>query len=142
VRIAVLPGDGIGVEIVAEAVRVLEHLRAAGLDVAIESAPIGGAGCDAAGKPLPDATLELATGTAVLRAHADDGASQRREQAERGEDDPNAPRPVEGNLQERVGVFDHLLDTHALGRHGLHSRGRSGREDRAAHVATQGPSRR
>ena len=55
-----LPGDGIGVEIVAEAVRVLERLRAEGLDLAIESAPIGGAGYDAAGHPLPDATLDLA----------------------------------------------------------------------------------
>ena len=60
-KIAALPGDGIGVEIVAEAVRVLERLRADGMDLAIESAPIGGAGYDAAGKPLPDATLELAS---------------------------------------------------------------------------------
>ena len=59
-KIAVLPGDGIGVEIVAEAVRVLEPLRSEGLDLAIESAPIGGAGYDSSGQPLPDATLELA----------------------------------------------------------------------------------
>jgi len=60
VKIALLPGDGIGPEIVAEAVKVLERLRRDGLAIETESAPIGGAGYDAAGKPLPDATLELA----------------------------------------------------------------------------------
>ncbi|HEY2863589.1 MAG TPA: 3-isopropylmalate dehydrogenase [Casimicrobiaceae bacterium] len=59
-KIAVLPGDGIGVEIVAQAVRVLELLRSDGLDLTIETAPIGGAAYDAAGHPLPEATLDLA----------------------------------------------------------------------------------
>jgi 3-isopropylmalate dehydrogenase len=59
-KIAVLPGDGIGPEIVAEASRVLDVLRAEGLAVTTESAPIGGAGHDAAGHPLPPATLQLA----------------------------------------------------------------------------------
>lgn len=59
-KIAVLPGDGIGVEIVAQAVRVLEFLRGDGLDLTIETAPIGGAGYEAAGHPLPEATLDLA----------------------------------------------------------------------------------
>jgi len=59
-KIAVLPGDGIGPEIVAEAVKVLENLRADGLDIEMEEAPVGGAGYDACGKPLPDATLALA----------------------------------------------------------------------------------
>jgi 3-isopropylmalate dehydrogenase len=59
-KIAVLPGDGIGVEIVAEAMRVLEQFRADGMDLTVETAPIGGAGYEAAGRPLPDATLDLA----------------------------------------------------------------------------------
>ena len=60
-RILVLPGDGIGPEIIAEAAKVLDCLRADfGLDVAVETAAIGGAGYDAAGSPLPDATLALA----------------------------------------------------------------------------------
>jgi len=60
-KIAVLPGDGIGKEIVAEAVRVIETLRTRfGLKIEMESAPIGGAGYDAAKSPLPDATLLLA----------------------------------------------------------------------------------
>ncbi|MCG9078574.1 3-isopropylmalate dehydrogenase [Laribacter hongkongensis] len=59
-KIAVLPGDGIGPEIVAEAVRVLECLKADGLPVETETAMIGGCAVDAAGDPLPDATLKLA----------------------------------------------------------------------------------
>ncbi len=59
-KIAVLPGDGIGPEIVAEASKVLEFLRLEGLPIEAESAPIGGAGYDAAGEPLPAATLRLA----------------------------------------------------------------------------------
>ena len=58
-KIAVLPGDGIGIEIVAEAVKVLEHLKSNGLDIELSDAPVGGAGYDAAGKPLPDETLAL-----------------------------------------------------------------------------------
>lgn len=59
-KIAVLPGDGIGPEIVAQAVKVLDVLKADGLDIEMEEGAIGGAGYDAAGDPLPDATLELA----------------------------------------------------------------------------------
>ena len=60
-KIAVMPGDGIGIEITAEAVKILEHYKANGrLDVELTEAPVGGAGYDAAGKPLPDETLALA----------------------------------------------------------------------------------
>ena len=56
-KICVLPGDGIGPEIVAEAVRVLKALD---LKFEMEEAPVGGAGYRAKGHPLPDSTLELA----------------------------------------------------------------------------------
>ena len=56
-KIAVLPGDGIGPEIVAQAVKVLRRLQ---LPMDMQEAPVGGAGFDAAGDPLPDATLRLA----------------------------------------------------------------------------------
>ena len=56
-KIAVLPGDGIGPEIVAQAVKVLNKLN---LNIEMTEAPIGGAGYEAAGDPLPDATLQLA----------------------------------------------------------------------------------
>lgn len=56
-KIAVLPGDGIGPEIVSEAVKVLNAL---GEQFSIETAPVGGAGYEASGHPLPEATLALA----------------------------------------------------------------------------------
>jgi len=60
-KILILPGDGIGPEIVAEAQAVLEALRASGdLDVEIEHALVGGAAVDAHGDPLPEPTLALA----------------------------------------------------------------------------------
>ena len=59
-KIAVLPGDGIGPEIMGQAVTVLDALRSDGLAIETELAPVGGAGYDAAGDPLPAATLELA----------------------------------------------------------------------------------
>ncbi|HID49231.1 MAG TPA: 3-isopropylmalate dehydrogenase [Chromatiales bacterium] len=59
--IAILPGDGIGQEIVAEAVKVLECLRDDhGLDVTLEEGLVGGTAYDATGTPLPDDTLQLA----------------------------------------------------------------------------------
>jgi 3-isopropylmalate dehydrogenase len=60
-KIAILPGDGIGPEIVAEAVKVLERLRQdCGLDVELEYAPVGGVAYDTHGTTLPDETLALA----------------------------------------------------------------------------------
>jgi 3-isopropylmalate dehydrogenase len=59
-KIAVLPGDGIGPEIVAQAVKVLRALAQDGLKLEMEEALVGGAAYDAAGDPLPAATLKLA----------------------------------------------------------------------------------
>lgn len=56
-KIAVLPGDGIGTEIVAEAVNVLNALN---LGIEMESALVGGAAYEAHGHPLPESTLKLA----------------------------------------------------------------------------------
>ncbi|MCW8887972.1 MAG: 3-isopropylmalate dehydrogenase [Gammaproteobacteria bacterium] len=58
--IAVLPGDGIGQEIVAEAVKVLEVLKSDfGLDIEMENGLVGGTAYDATGTPLPEETMEL-----------------------------------------------------------------------------------
>ncbi len=59
-KIAVLAGDGIGPEIMAEALKVLDVLRRDGLKIETESALVGGAAYDAYGHPLPAATLRLA----------------------------------------------------------------------------------
>ena len=60
-KILVLPGDGIGIEIVAEALKVIEFLQKEhALNVEIEHGLIGGSAYDAHGTPLPDPTLALA----------------------------------------------------------------------------------
>lgn len=56
-KVAVLPGDGIGPEVTREAVRVIEAL---GLGIELEHAPVGGAAYKACGHPLPPETLEIA----------------------------------------------------------------------------------
>jgi 3-isopropylmalate dehydrogenase len=102
VKIALLPGDGIGPEIVAEAGKVLERLRRDGLAIETDSAPIGGAGCDAAGKPLPDATLELARAADAVLLGAVGGPQY--------DALPRALRPEQGILAIRreLGLFANL----------------------------------
>ena len=57
-KIAVLPGDGIGPEVTHEAVRVIEALGLG--DITMKQAPVGGAAYKAYGHPLPPETLEIA----------------------------------------------------------------------------------
>ncbi|MDH3948273.1 MAG: 3-isopropylmalate dehydrogenase [Gammaproteobacteria bacterium] len=60
-KIAVLPGDGIGQEIVAEAVKVIECLQKDfGFKVELEEALVGGSAYDDCGSPLPETTMQLA----------------------------------------------------------------------------------
>ena len=101
-KVAILPGDGIGVEIVAEAVKVLDYLQANGLDIEMQQAPVGGAGYDAAGKPLPEETLELAkTADAILLGAV--GGQQY-------ESLPRELRPEKGllGLRSELGLFANL----------------------------------
>ena len=59
-KIAVLPGDGIGPEVMKEAVRVLDVVsKKFGFDVNAEWANVGGAAYDESGSPLPESTLKL-----------------------------------------------------------------------------------
>ncbi|OUR72214.1 3-isopropylmalate dehydrogenase [Methylophaga sp. 41_12_T18] len=58
-KIAVLAGDGIGPEIVAEAVKILERLKQDGLKIELEYGLIGGAAYDETGTPLPEETLRI-----------------------------------------------------------------------------------
>ena len=82
-KIAVLPGDGIGPEIVAEGVKVLRRL---GLPLELETAPVGGAGVDAADDPLPEQTLRLAKAAdAILFGAVGDWKYDRLERAKRPE---------------------------------------------------------
>jgi 3-isopropylmalate dehydrogenase len=101
-KIALLPGDGIGPEIVDEAAKVLERLRHEGLQVETETAPIGGAGFDAAGEPLPEATLKLARAANAILLGAVGGP--------RYDGLPRALRPEQGILAIRkaLGLFANL----------------------------------
>lgn len=66
-KILVLPGDGIGQEIVTEAVKVINALQADGLDVKMEQGLVGGTAYDETGSPLPEETLSKAkTADAIL----------------------------------------------------------------------------
>src|SRR6184192_3952928 len=59
-KIAALAGDGIGPEVMREAIKVLRAVQKKfSVQIEVEEAPVGWAGIDAAGKALPDATLDL-----------------------------------------------------------------------------------
>ena len=60
-NIAVFPGDGIGPEVVAEALKILKIIESKlGLKINLNEAPVGGAGYEATGHPLPEASLKAA----------------------------------------------------------------------------------
>ena len=101
-KIAILPGDGIGTEIVAEAKRVIDQMRREGLAIETEAAPIGGAGYDAAGHPLPDATLALAQRADAVLLGAVGGP--------RYDTLPRALRPEQGilGIRKALGLFANL----------------------------------
>jgi 3-isopropylmalate dehydrogenase len=101
-KIAVLPGDGIGPEIVAQAQKVLDALRAEGLPIETETAPIGGAAYDVAGHPLPPATLEIAQRADAVLMGAVGGP--------RYDTLPRALRPEQGilGIRKALGLFANL----------------------------------
>ncbi|MBL79213.1 MAG: 3-isopropylmalate dehydrogenase [Nitrosomonadaceae bacterium] len=59
-KIVILPGDGIGPEIIAQAVRVLEALNSDGMKFEMETALLGGCAVDVTGNPYPEETRKLA----------------------------------------------------------------------------------
>ncbi|MDP3082410.1 MAG: isocitrate/isopropylmalate family dehydrogenase, partial [Rubrivivax sp.] len=95
-KIAILPGDGIGTEIVAEAVKVLQVLE---LPLELETALVGGAAYEAHGHPLPDATLALAQAAdAVLFGAVGDWKYDKLERALR-------PEQAILGLRKHLGLF-------------------------------------
>ena len=101
-KIAILPGDGIGPEIVGEAIKVLDVLRGEGLPIESGTAPIGGAGYDTAGQPLPDASLALARDADAILLGAVGGP--------RYDALPRAMRPEQGilGIRKALGLFANL----------------------------------
>ena len=96
-KILILPGDGIGTEIVAEAVKVLERLRRDfGLAIEMEHGLVGGCAYDAKGHPLPEDTLRLAREADAVLLGAVGGY--------KWESLPIAVRPEKGLLGLRAGL--------------------------------------
>jgi len=102
-HIAVLPGDGIGVEIVPQAVAVLEALgKKAGLSFRFDQARVGGAAFDEGGKPLPDETLRLAMEADAILLGAVGGPKWE------GLDYSVRPERALLGLREKLGLFANL----------------------------------
>ena len=98
-NVAVLPGDGIGPEIIAQATKVLRKLLPA---LELKEAPVGGAGYEASGDPLPAATLSLAKqADAVLFGAVGDSRYDRLERAKR-------PEQAILSLRKELGLFANL----------------------------------
>ena len=101
-NIAVLPGDGIGPEIIEQAMRVLERLRARGLQMEFAFADVGGTAYERHGHPLPPATLELAAkADAVLFGAVGDPRFDALERALR-------PEQAILGLRRNLGLFANL----------------------------------
>jgi 3-isopropylmalate dehydrogenase len=101
-KIAVLAGDGIGPEIVAQALKVFRALQNDGLQLELEEAPFGGAGYDADGDPLPERTLTLAREADAVLCGAVGGPKY--------DALPRPQRPEQGILRIRkeLGLFANL----------------------------------
>ena len=102
-RIVVLAGDGVGPEVTAAAVRVLEQVSAGhALKLEFENALIGGAAYDAAGSPLPDATVAACKASKGILLGAVGGP--------KWADIPVQHRPEQGLLAIRkaLGLFANL----------------------------------
>ncbi|HSP56729.1 MAG TPA: 3-isopropylmalate dehydrogenase, partial [Halomonas sp.] len=102
-KILVLPGDGIGPEITAQASRVLAACQLRGLDIEVEEALVGGAAYDVFGEPLPAATLDKARKADAILLGAVGGP-----QWDAIED--LAKRPEKGllGLRKHLGLFANL----------------------------------
>ncbi len=98
-KVAVLPGDGIGPEVIAQACRVLKKLD---LKIQFQEAPVGGAAYSAHGDPLPDATLRIAKeADAVLFGAVGDPRYDNLERAKR-------PEQAILGLRKELGLFANL----------------------------------
>jgi 3-isopropylmalate dehydrogenase len=102
-RIAVLPGDGVGPEVIHETLRCLRKIaQLFNHEFALEEAPFGGAAIDAHGDPLPPSTLKLCTGSDAVLLGAVGGP--------RWSSPTAAVRPEQGllRLRQELGVFANL----------------------------------
>ena len=117
-KILVLPGDGIGPEIIAEAEKVLDLLVSAhGLDIVTEHGLIGGSAFDETGKPLPEATLDLAKSSDAVLLGAVGGpkweANDRPLRPERGLLKIRSSLGLYANLRPAV-LYEELVEASTL----------------------------
>ncbi|MDG1225690.1 MAG: 3-isopropylmalate dehydrogenase, partial [Burkholderiales bacterium] len=101
-KIAILPGDGIGPEIINQAKRVLQTLRSDGLSLEWELGAIGGAGYESSKDPLPEDTINLTKAADAVLLGAVGGPKY--------DSLPRAMRPEQGLLRIRkeLGLFANL----------------------------------
>ncbi len=101
-RIVLLPGDGIGPEILPAAVQILDAVGS----FDYEEHPFGGAAIDATGDPLPDATLEAARGADAVLLAAVGGPKW----------DAGGPRPEQGllGIRKQLGLFANIRPVRAI----------------------------
>ena len=98
-RVAILPGDGIGPEIIAQAKKVLRKLS---LPLETQDAPVGGAGYESSGHPLPAGTLALAKqADAILFGAVGDARYDKLERSKR-------PEQAILGLRKELGLFANL----------------------------------
>ncbi len=103
-KICTLPGDGIGPEIMAEGVKVLNAIgKKYDVEFSCEDALIGGCAIDATGEALPQATLDVANASDAVLLAAVGGPKW-------DSTDPNAPRPEQGllGIRKALGLYTNL----------------------------------
>ena len=103
-KICTLPGDGIGPEIMAEGVKVLNAVgKKYDVEFTCEDALIGGCAIDATGEALPQATLDVANASDAVLLAAVGGPKW-------DSTDPNAPRPEQGllGIRKALGLYTNL----------------------------------
>ncbi|MFI0473948.1 3-isopropylmalate dehydrogenase [Halomonas sp. HMF6819] len=102
-KVLLLPGDGIGPEIAAQAARLLKACQDAGLDIEVEEALVGGSAFDVHGEPLPAETLEKAKAASAILLGAVGGPKW-----DKIEDLSKRPEKGLLGLRKNLGLFGNL----------------------------------
>ncbi|PRY63938.1 3-isopropylmalate dehydrogenase [Vreelandella songnenensis] len=102
-KVLLLPGDGIGPEIAAQAARLLKACQEAGLDIDVEEALVGGSAYDVHGEPLPAETLEKAKAASAILLGAVGGPKW-----DKIEDLSKRPEKGLLGLRKNLGLFGNL----------------------------------
>ena len=102
-KVLLLPGDGIGPEIAAQAARLLKACQEAGLDIEVEEGLVGGSAYDVHGEPLPAETLEKAKVASAILLGAVGGPKW-----DKIEDLSKRPEKGLLGLRKNLGLFGNL----------------------------------